>query len=144
MILNFYCGCTHSRRVHIRVIHQSSASACSRNTRCQWRARLRVPDPAHCGVHPALYGILVEQIITVDREIFAALNFRLLNFSAFNFRHLASTLHCRYSAKIAHLIFVTRVTGEKILTAKISRSTVLMKWGIKVFCAKWCDKWIRL
>ena len=27
---------------------------------------------------------------TVDREIFAELNFRVLNFSAFNFRHLAS------------------------------------------------------
>ena len=32
---------------------------------------------------------------TVDQEIFAAHNFHVLNFSAFNFRHLA----CKYSAK---------------------------------------------
>ena len=35
---------------------------------------------------------------TVDREIFAALNFHVLNFSAFDFRHLAFILHCRYGA----------------------------------------------
>ena len=51
---------------------------------------------------------------TVDWEIFDVINFHDFKISVFNFRHLASILHCRYSVIkfLACLIFATRATGE--------------------------------
>ena len=52
---------------------------------------------------------------TVDWENFAELYYRVLNFSAFNFRHLASIYIVGiYSAKevFERLIFATQATGE--------------------------------
>ena len=57
-----------------------------------------LPHPKTC-LPPRYQRIVIKQqfsfavhacMHTVDREIFAELYFRVINFSAFNFRHLAS------------------------------------------------------
>ena len=79
-------------------------------------------------------------VCTIGREIFAELYFCILNFSAFNFCHLAIIYIVGVALKnsVVRLLFATQATVENFLMAKISDQPYVCVYVLHILCVCTC------